>query len=439
MHPVGFYDLRDACRQPGPRRLDRVPPDRRGRAGPQSVPRLHLDADAPRTGGSSTPSCSARLETFLRPAAVPARTAGPRRPGRSRRRPARDDADRFLDLATAAFELSPEPVDRAWYTGWKHLRRRRRHRRRRRDPHQPSHPSGARHRRALRADADARHHDDRRDPGAARWDGPDVLLRQTSFRALAEPRRFREPDGTHHRGTPRVRFGEVEARGIALTPAGPGRYDAAARRGPSSRLCHAGARRHDVARACGRTRFPRDRGRLAAAGPRLLHLPRGRRPRPAAAGPRRPRTSAAVERGWVVREPIVYEDFLPAPPPASSSPTSRRRFHGAQDGTRHRLRQDWLRALLDADVADPMALYEDAARSRRLTRRAPTSSGPTTACPLTHRDDSPSLGDASMTSTDTTSPPTGLSPLARPRSPARRRSGSTAWRRLPAARSPARR
>ena len=31
--------------------------------------------------------------------------------------------------------------------------------------------------------------------GPPRWRGPDVLLRQTSFRALAEPRRFRDADG----------------------------------------------------------------------------------------------------------------------------------------------------------------------------------------------------------------------------------------------------
>jgi uncharacterized glyoxalase superfamily metalloenzyme YdcJ len=62
--------------------------------------------------------------------------------------------------------------------------------------------------------------------GPPRWDGPDVLLRQTSFRALAEPRALREPDGTVTAGALRVRFGEVEARGIALTRAGRGRYDA---------------------------------------------------------------------------------------------------------------------------------------------------------------------------------------------------------------------
>ena len=53
--------------------------------------------------------------------------------------------------------------------------------------------------------------------GPPRWDGPDVLLRQTSFRALAEPRAFRRADGSVHEASLRVRFGEVEARGIALT------------------------------------------------------------------------------------------------------------------------------------------------------------------------------------------------------------------------------
>ncbi|WP_231967276.1 DUF1338 family protein, partial [Mycobacterium sp. E136] len=63
--------------------------------------------------------------------------------------------------------------------------------------------------------------------GPPRVDAPPVLLRQTSFRALAEQRRFREPDGSVSEGVLRVRFGEVEARGVALTPRGRERYDAA--------------------------------------------------------------------------------------------------------------------------------------------------------------------------------------------------------------------
>ena len=67
--------------------------------------------------------------------------------------------------------------------------------------------------------------------GPPRTDGPAVLLRQTSFRALAEARLFRDSSRggtpTVSRGSVRVRFGEVEARGVALTPRGRERYDAA--------------------------------------------------------------------------------------------------------------------------------------------------------------------------------------------------------------------
>src|SRR5204863_1167113 len=51
-------------------------------------------------------------------------------------------------------------------------------------------------------------------------------LRQTSFRALAEPRPMRSASGAVVPGELRVRFGEVEARGIALTPAGRDVVDA---------------------------------------------------------------------------------------------------------------------------------------------------------------------------------------------------------------------
>ncbi len=67
--------------------------------------------------------------------------------------------------------------------------------------------------------------------GPPRTDGPAVLLRQTSFRALAEPRLFRDSSRggtpTVSPGSVRVRFGEVEARGVALTARGRERYDAA--------------------------------------------------------------------------------------------------------------------------------------------------------------------------------------------------------------------
>jgi uncharacterized glyoxalase superfamily metalloenzyme YdcJ len=48
-----------------------------------------------------------------------------------------------------------------------------------------------------------------------------ILLRQTSFKALEEPVMF----AGEHQGTHSARFGEIEQRGIALTPKGRALYD----------------------------------------------------------------------------------------------------------------------------------------------------------------------------------------------------------------------
>lgn len=53
-----------------------------------------------------------------------------------------------------------------------------------------------------------------------------VLLRQTSFKALEEAVSFTDAEGEWKAGTHTARFGEIEQRGIALTPKGRGLYDA---------------------------------------------------------------------------------------------------------------------------------------------------------------------------------------------------------------------
>ena len=55
----------------------------------------------------------------------------------------------------------------------------------------------------------------------------DTLLRQTSFQALVEETSFPSDNGPPTKGKHRARFGEVEQRGIALTPKGRELYDAA--------------------------------------------------------------------------------------------------------------------------------------------------------------------------------------------------------------------
>jgi uncharacterized glyoxalase superfamily metalloenzyme YdcJ len=52
-----------------------------------------------------------------------------------------------------------------------------------------------------------------------------ILLRQTSFKALEEPVSFRGEDGVWKAGSHTARFGEIEQRGIALTPKGRALYD----------------------------------------------------------------------------------------------------------------------------------------------------------------------------------------------------------------------
>jgi len=52
-----------------------------------------------------------------------------------------------------------------------------------------------------------------------------ILLRQTSFKALEESVSFPDADGSFHVGSHTARFGEIEQRGIALTPRGRALYD----------------------------------------------------------------------------------------------------------------------------------------------------------------------------------------------------------------------
>jgi uncharacterized glyoxalase superfamily metalloenzyme YdcJ len=155
--------------------------------------------------------------------------------------------------------------------------------------------------------------------GPPRTDGPPVLLRQTSFRALAEPRLFRGRDGTVSPGTLRVRFGEVESRGVALTPRGRERYDAAmAAVDPASVWSHY---------------FPPTDKEMAAAG--LAYYRRGN---PSA--------------------PIVYEDFLPASA-AGIFRSNLDRDTETRDGTDDSgYDRGWLAGAIGRDIHNPYALYE---------------------------------------------------------------------------------
>ena len=116
-----------------------------------------------------------------------------------------------------------------------------------------------------------------------------ILLRQTSFKALQEAITFPGADGPTA-GAHTARFGEIEQRGCALTPAGRALYDAAL----ASKDFSALPDDWDALR----------RGDLAWF--RYRATPEGLAGRAETAD-----LDALIAAGHVVAEPITYEDFLP--------------------------------------------------------------------------------------------------------------------------------
>ncbi|MEW2526153.1 DUF1338 family protein [Streptomyces sp. NPDC047071] len=288
------------------------------------------------------------------------------------------DAERFLGLAVAAFELSREPIDKAWYEELERVSA------------VAADIGGVRgthinHLTPRVLDIDelyrrmtargVRMIDTVQGPPA--WDGPDVLLRQTSFRALDEPRALRLADGSVTSGVLRVRFGEVEARGIALTRAGRALYDELLTRVDEllargdDRLARGDgglapgdgrrpatpAERTEAARAVWSAALPRTERELAARG--LGHFtyhvvadrPRDGAPPPTALGD-------LLDAGWVRAEPLVYEDFLPRS--AAGIFQSNLEGAGVRDDAVAGAAYDsaWLSGAMGREVLDPFDLYE---------------------------------------------------------------------------------
>jgi uncharacterized glyoxalase superfamily metalloenzyme YdcJ len=370
MHPVGFYDLREAARSSVPvvsTAFRPVDPDELARNPFRMFTSLlvtddrrFFDADLQR-----------RLESFLA-----SRTLfPPELLGLADRAVADgglpdDHAGRFLALATGAFTLSEEPVDAAWYdelerisavaadiggvpsTHINHLTPR-----------------------VLDIDELYRRMSARgitmidRIQGPPRWKGPDVLLRQTSFRALAERRRFRQPEGAVVDGALRIRFGEVEARGIALTAAGRDRYDAAMA-DVDRRLAVDGGDRRRVAEAVWTQTFPATELGLLRQGLAFFTFASGPNGEQVPTNSSCEELADLVEVGALRMTPIVYEDFLPRS--AAGIFQSNLTDEGRRADDRQGAARDagWLSDVIGAQVADPVALYAAQQRASLAALRA---------------------------------------------------------------------
>jgi uncharacterized glyoxalase superfamily metalloenzyme YdcJ len=318
MFPVGFYDLREAA-SPVPvvstafRPIESDELDR-------NPFRVFTSMLATEDARFFSPDLRARVQRFIgqRQLFDPALIAQAHRIAADGCPTA--DADDFVRRCTTAFALSRTPIDKAWYdelndvsavaadiagvstTHINHLTPR-----------------------VLDIDELYRRMTARgitmidAIQGPPRTDGPPVLLRQTSFRALAEPRRFRHPDGTVFDGSLRVRFGEVEARGVALTRAGRERYDAAM-----------------ADQAHWDRYFPTTDAEMATQG-------------------------LAYYRGGDPTKPVVYEDFLPASAAGifRSNLDRDARPAAADDHSDYSL--DWMAGAISQHIHDPYDLYEKAA------------------------------------------------------------------------------
>lgn len=356
MFPTGFYDLRDAAPTPIPVVSTAFrPTDAEELA--RNPFRVFVSLLVPEDRRFFPPDLTSRLTAFLQARRLfPEGLLDLADRAESEGGLLADDAERFLALAVAAFALSREPVDRAWYTELErvssvaadiggvtttHI----------------NHLTP----RVLDIDALYRRMGEQgiemidRIQGPPRWGGPDILLRQTSFRALAEPRRFREPDGGVSDGDLRVRFGEVEARGLAATPTGMARYEELV--ALTEQRCAADPRadREAVAAEVWRTHLPSTEHEFARQDLAYFTFrvaedrPRHTRP-PEQLG-------ALLDGGWITAAPIVYEDFLPRSAAGifSSNLTGRGSRDSSQgDAPRDR---EWMSRAIGRRIADPSALY----------------------------------------------------------------------------------
>nr|WP_050783609.1 VOC family protein [Methylobacterium nodulans] len=192
-----------------------------------------------------------------------------------------------------------------------------------------------------------------------------ILLRQTSFRALQEPIRFRS-SGTAENGTHTARFGEIEQRGVALTPKGRALYDRLLTevrdrvqvKPDGSNAADYSAALAEVFRA-----FPDDEATLRSEGLAYFrYAPTGKPGAPAEAD-----LDTLVASGFVGAEPITYEDFLPVS--AAGIFASNLGDEGQRNHTRRAARAAFERDL-GATVTDEDALYAAAERASIAAVRA---------------------------------------------------------------------
>lgn len=188
-----------------------------------------------------------------------------------------------------------------------------------------------------------------------------ILLRQTSFMALAEPVLFPAADGAFEPGLHTARFGEIEQRGAALTQKGRALYDRLLAQvlrevSPAPDGSNADLYKETLTRQF--QAFPDDDAGLREEKLAFFHYSPTENGLRHAKSPALPTAiDALLREGHVQAEPIPYEDFLPV----SAAGIFRSNLGGAVTNSlgQGSGRTDFETAL-GAEVLDDMALYAEA-------------------------------------------------------------------------------
>ncbi|MGO2393666.1 MAG: 2-oxoadipate dioxygenase/decarboxylase HglS [Halomonas sp.] len=199
--------------------------------------------------------------------------------------------------------------------------------------------------------------------GPPRRESP-ILLRQTSFKALEESIRFAgDAQGTHT-----ARFGEIEQRGMALTPKGRALYDQLLNEG---RKQTAGLDNdaHQAVMDKVFTALPDSDEAMRREGLAYFHYhltDAGK----VATGNTSSDMDALIAQGLVEAQPITYEDFLPV----SAAGIFQSNLGGnASDAYAGNANREAFEEALGAPVTDELALYaerEQASQQRILAALA---------------------------------------------------------------------
>lgn len=185
----------------------------------------------------------------------------------------------------------------------------------------------------------------------------DILLRQTSFKALEEPIAFTDAAGTKA-GTHTARFGEIEQRGVALTAKGRALYDhlLASVRG-EVQVGASGAKAGDYDAEL-EERFktlPDNWDELRREGLAYFHYsatPEGL----AAKGQLPSDPEALIAKGYLRFDPVIYEDFLPV---SAAGIFQSNLGTDQQQNYATRSNRAAFEEALGAEVQDELALYAE--------------------------------------------------------------------------------